>query len=137
MRRVVVLVLLYLLMLAVLPFGEGTPAALVLMALGFLVLGAYSVGELAAGLRLPKIVGYLAAGLVVGPAALNFVSVPVMEQLTPISELAIALIAFLAGAELQIEEVRRRGVMLLKMMTAELIVAFVGIAMRRSFVDCS
>lgn len=127
MRRVVVLVLLYLLMQAVLPFGEGTPAALVLMALGFLVLGAYSVGELAAGLRLPKIVGYLAAGLVVGPAALNFVSVPVMEQLTPISELAIALIAFLAGAELQIEEVRRRGVMLLKMMTAELIVAFVGI----------
>jgi len=127
MRRVIVLVLLYLLMQAVLPFGEGTPAALVLMAFGFLVLGAYSVGELAAGIRLPKIVGYLVAGLMVGPAALNFVSVPVMDQLTPISELAIALIAFLAGAELQIAEVRSRGVMLLKLMTAELLVAFSGI----------
>ncbi len=127
MRRVVVLVLLYLLMQAVLPLGEGTPAALVLMAFGFLVLGAYSVGELAAGIRLPKIVGYLVAGLVVGPASLNFVSVPVMEQLAPVSELAIAIIAFLAGAELQLEEVRSRGIMLLKMMTAELTVAFLGI----------
>jgi Kef-type K+ transport system membrane component KefB len=114
-------------MQAVLPLGEGTPpAALVLMAFGFLVLGAYSVGELAAGIRLPKIVGYLVAGLVVGPASLNFVSVPVMEQLAPVSELAIAIIAS-AGAELQLEEVRSRGIMLLKMMTAELTVAFLGI----------
>ncbi len=127
MRRVIVLMLLYLLMQAVLPLGEGTPAALVLMAFGFLILGAYSVGELATTVRLPKIVGYLVAGLAVGPAALNFVSVPVMEQLAPVSELAIALIAFLAGAELQIDEVRKRGVLLLKMMTAELSVSFIGI----------
>lgn len=127
MRRVIVLVLLYLLMQAVLPLGEGTPAALVLMAFGFLILGAYSVGELATTIRLPKIVGYLAAGLAVGPAALNFVSVPVMDQLAPVSELAIALIAFLAGAELQLDEVRKRGVLLLKMMTAELSVSFIGI----------
>jgi Kef-type K+ transport system membrane component KefB len=128
MRRVVVLALLYLLMQAVLPLGEGTAPALVLMAFGFLILGAYSVGELATTIRLPKIVGYLAAGLAVGPAALNFVSVPVMNQLAPVSELAIALIAFLAGAELRLDEVRRRGVLLLKLMTAELTVAFVGIA---------
>jgi Kef-type K+ transport system membrane component KefB len=128
MRRVIVLSLLYLLMQAVLPLGEGTAAALVLMAFGFLILGAYSVGELATTIKLPKIVGYLAAGLAVGPAALNFVSTPVMNQLAPVSELAIALIAFLAGAELQLDEVRQRGVLLLKMMTAELSVAFVGIA---------
>ncbi len=127
MRRVVVLGLLYLLMQAVLPLGEGTPAALVLMAFGFLILGAYSVGELATTVRLPKIVGYLVAGLVVGPAALNFVSTPVMAQLAPVSQLAIALIAFLAGAELQIAEVRERGTLLLKMMTAELVVSFIGI----------
>lgn len=127
MRRVVVLVLLYLLMQAVLPLGEGTPAALVLMAFGFLILGAYSVGELAMTFRLPKIVGYLAAGLAVGPAALNFVSTPVMAQLSPVSDLAIALIAFLAGAELRIREVQQRGVLLAKIMTAELGVAFAGI----------
>jgi len=127
MRRVIVLIMLYLLMQAVLPLGEGTPAALVLMAFGFLILGAYSVGELATTIRLPKIVGYLVAGLAVGPAALNFVSTPVMEQLAPVSELAIALIAFLAGAELHLDEVRKRGVLLVKMMTAELSVSFLGI----------
>ena len=127
MRRVVVLGLLYLLMQAVLPLGEGTAPALVLMAFGFLILGAYSVGELAASIKLPKIVGYLAAGLAVGPAVLNFVSTPVMNQLAPVSQLAIALIAFLAGAELQIDEVRARGTVLLKLMTAELLVSFVGL----------
>ena len=127
MRRVVVLALLYLLMQAVLPLGEGTPAALVLMAFGFLILGAYSVGELATTFRLPKIVGYLVAGLAVGPAALNFVSTPVMAQLSPVSDLAIALIAFLAGAELRVREVQERGVLLAKIMTAELGVAFAGI----------
>ncbi len=127
MRRVIVLGLLYLLMQAVLPLGEGTAAALVLMAFGFLILGAYSVGELAASIRLPKIVGYLVAGLAVGPAALNFVSEPVMKQLAPVSQLAIALIAFLAGAELQLDEVRERGKLLLKLMTAELTVSFIGI----------
>lgn len=127
MRRVVVLVLLYLLMQAVLPLGEGTPAALVLMAFGFLILGAYSVGELVSSFRLPKLVGYMAAGLAVGPAALNFVSTPVMAQLSPVSDLAIALIAFLAGAELRVREVRERGVLLAKLMTAELGLAFLGI----------
>ncbi len=127
MRRVIVLIMLYLLMQAVLPLGEGTPAALVLMAFGFLILGAYSVGELATTVRLPKIVGYLVAGLAVGPAALNFVSTPVMEQLAPVSQLAIALIAFLAGAELQLKEVLERGTLLLKIMTAELGMSFVGI----------
>ena len=42
--------------------------------------------------------------------------------------LAIALIAFLAGAELQIAEIRERGAAILKLMSTELLLSFVGVA---------
>jgi Kef-type K+ transport system membrane component KefB len=48
-------------------------------------------------------------------------------RLSPISDLAIALIAFLAGAELRWEELRERGVLLLKMTFTELGISFVAI----------
>ena len=50
-----------------------------------------------------------------------------VTRLAPVSELAVAMIAFLAGAELRWEEVRARGVVLGKIMTAELVFSFVAL----------
>lgn len=79
-------------------------------------------------MRLPKIVGYLVAGVVLGPAGLDVVTLAATERLAVISQLAIALIAFLAGAELQWREVRGRGRQLVGLVTVELSIAFVAIA---------
>ncbi len=128
MRRLVILLILYAVMRGAFALAEPTAGAPTLMLFGFLILAAYSVGELAAGIRLPKIVGYMAAGILFGPSALAYVSKPALAELTPVSNLAIALIAFLAGAELQWTEIRQRGVAILKMMSAELVLCFVGVA---------
>lgn len=128
MRRLVILLILYAVMRGAFALAEPTAGAPTLMLFGFLILAAYSVGELAAGFRLPKIVGYMAAGILFGPSALAYVSTPALAELTPVSNLAIALIAFLAGAELQWTEIRQRGVAILKMMSAELVLSFVGVA---------
>lgn len=128
MRRLIILLILYAVMRGAFALAEPSAGAPTLMLFGFLILAAYSVGELAAGLRLPKIVGYMAAGMLFGPSALAYVSKPALAELTPISNLAIALIAFLAGAELQWAEIRERGVAILKMMSAELVLCFVGVA---------
>ena len=128
MRRLVILLLLYAAMRGVFALGSATAGAPTLMLLGFLILAAYSVGELAAGLRLPKIVGYMAAGIIFGPSALAYVAQPVLEELTPVSNLAIALIAFLAGAELQWKEIRERGTAIVKMMSVELVLSFAAVA---------
>ena len=124
MRRVFILGLLFGGMALILPLASGGQGSRTLLTFGFLILAAYTVGEIAASLGLPKIVGYLAAGVLFGPSVLNTVRAEGVENLAPVSDLAIALIAFLAGAELQWGEVRERGVLLLKVMTAELAVTF-------------
>ncbi len=127
MRRIIILLLLLgvmQLISLVAPYGGAGRSLLVF---GFLILAAYSVGELAKQLHLPKIVGYLAAGMVFGPSALNVVRAEAVSNLAPVSDLAIALIAFLAGAELEWGELRRRGLALLRLTGTELAVTFLTI----------
>jgi len=123
MRRTAILLLLLLGMQLILPLGGGESSAS-LLTFGFLILAAYTVGEVATAVRLPRIVGYLGAGVLFGPSALNVVTTAATVELAPVSQLAIALIAFLAGAELQWGEIRERGVTILKIMSAELAVSF-------------
>src|SRR5688500_15385188 len=108
----------------ILPLGAPGQGSQPLLAFGFLILAAYTVGELATLVRLPKIVGYLAAGLLFGPAVLGTISYVAAARLEPVSQLAVALIAFLAGAELRWSEVRERGPAYLKMMSTELTIGF-------------
>jgi Kef-type K+ transport system membrane component KefB len=128
MRRILILVLLLGGMQLILPLGTQGQGSTALLPFGLLILAAYSVGELASSVRLPKIIGYLVAGAILGPSLLGTVSQAGVDRLTPVSQLAVALIAFLAGAELRWGEVKERGILLLKIMSAELALGFVALA---------
>src|SRR5690348_18493886 len=108
MRRLVILALLFGAMQLVLPLGASAHGSQWLLTFGFLILAAYSVGELAVMVRLPKITGYLAAGVLFGPSLFNTVTRDAINELRPVSSLAIALIAYLAGAELRWREVKKQ-----------------------------
>lgn len=125
MRRVIILALLFVGMQMLQPLGTIGHGGQWLLTFGFLILAAYSAGELLSAARLPKILGYLLAGLVFGPSALNTVNIDSVHELSPVSSLAIALIAYLAGAELRWREVRERGMVIAKILTAELLLTFV------------
>ena len=127
MRRIIVLGFLFAAMQFVLPYGSGGVGTRALLTFGFLILAAYTVGELAKAIHLPKIVGYMGAGLVFGPYVAGTLSQEVVLQLGPVSSLAIALIAFLAGAELQWGEVKSRGSVIVKILSMELLFSFIGI----------
>lgn len=127
MRRLVILALLFGGIQLVLVAGPAESGGDALLAFGFLILAAYSVGELAKQFHLPKIVGYLVAGALFGPRGLGAVHEDALGNLSAVSDLAIALIAFLAGAELEWAELRRRGVALLKVTGTELAVTFLTI----------
>ncbi|HET9949291.1 MAG TPA: cation:proton antiporter [Longimicrobiales bacterium] len=129
MRRLVTLVLLLGGMQLLLPLGSRGSGSEALLSFGFLILGAHMVGEYAAAIALPKIVGYIAAGVVFGPHVLGTVSAEGVTRLTLVSELAVAVIAFLAGAELRWSEVRERGMVLVKIMSAELALGFVALTL--------
>lgn len=128
MRRLIVLALLLGGMSVVSQLGEPGGGSQWLLTFGFLILAAYSSGELATGIGLPKIIGYLAAGFVFGPRALDVVTEASAHRLIPVSDLAIALIAFLAGAELRWREVRERGATIARILTAEVGITFVLLA---------
>jgi Kef-type K+ transport system membrane component KefB len=87
--------------------ARGAPLeARATLALGFLTLAAYVAGTIAQRIRLPRIVGYLVAGLVAGPAWLRLVHADELQALAPISSGALALIAFAVGLELTADVLR-------------------------------
>ncbi len=120
MRRAFVLALLFGCLQLIQPLGTPGFGSESLLTFGFLILGAYAAGELAATIGIPQLVGYLLAGVVFGPYALRTVPAAAVADLAPVSSLAIALIAFLAGAELRWEEIRTRGGIIFRILASEL-----------------
>jgi Kef-type K+ transport system membrane component KefB len=127
MRRLAILLILLGAMQYVLPLRAGAPGTRALMTFAFLILAAITVGELARAVRAPKIVGYLVAGLAFGPHAFGVFDARSADSLAPISSLAIALIALLAGAELRWGEVRARGRVIVTMLGAEVAASLLAI----------
>lgn len=127
MRRLAILLLLLAAMQFVLPLRESADGTRALMTFGFLILAAVTVGELAKAVSIPKIVGYLGAGLVFGPHVAGVFNRQAVADLSGISTLAIALIAFLAGAELQWDEVRRRWRVIAAMLGGEMLGSLLAI----------
>ncbi len=87
------------------PMGAPGTAG-VSLGLGYLMLSAYLGGRIASALKLPKLTGYLAVGLLVGPSAMGFLSEPMVDSLELVNGMAIALIALTAGAELDLRAMR-------------------------------
>ena len=88
------------------------------LALGFLLIAAPLGGALATHWNLPRITGYLGVGFVFGPAWLSFVRADEAGALSFIGDAAVALIAFAAGSELILSELRARGRFLARVATA-------------------
>lgn len=120
MRRALILVLLLGGVRLILPLGGGARAPYALLTLGFLMLAAYTVAEIGAVAKLPRVIGYLLAGIVFGPSLADIVTVEASATLAPVTSLAISLIAFLAGAELRWSEVRDRVGAIAKILFCEL-----------------
>jgi Trk K+ transport system NAD-binding subunit/predicted Kef-type K+ transport protein len=72
------------------------------------VLAAWQIGRFAARLRLPLISGYLLAGMLAGPFVLDIVHQPAIGRLWYIDEVSLAVIAFAAGGEFYLKELRSR-----------------------------
>lgn len=78
----------------------------VALAGGFLLLIAFLTGSIFRDLKLPRLTGYLIAGIAVGPYVLGLVSGEMVVRLELFSGIAISLIALTAGAETDIRSMR-------------------------------
>lgn len=111
-QRVLLVLAMGALMQASLSFGareadDRMRAAAVVLSIGFVLITAHFVGQLASEqLRLPKLTGYLATGIAAGPAVLGFLGHHVVGDLALVNGVAIALIALTAGSEIDFRAMR-------------------------------
>lgn len=81
---------------------------LTLAAIGFVVLAAYTLAELGSMLTLPKVTGFILAGIALGPYAGNVLSSHVVTEMRMFNDLALGLIATSAGLELDGKAIIRK-----------------------------
>ena len=73
-----------------------------------IALASKQIGQLFTRFKLPLISGFLFTGIIAGPFIFNFISVEATERLRFVDELSLAFIAFVAGSELYLKELRSR-----------------------------
>jgi len=85
----------------VLGSGAGTIASV-----GVLLMGGTVLANLLELVGLPHLTGYLLAGVAAGPYVLGLVDHQAVEDLTPVNQLALSLIALAGGAELKVASLK-------------------------------
>lgn len=80
----------------------------ILAAFGLVALASRQIGHFAARFHLPLITGFLLTGILAGPYVLGLIPASALGSLRFADEVALAFIAFAAGAELNLQEMRGR-----------------------------
>ena len=78
------------------------------LALGFALIAAALTGALFEKIHLPRVSGYLVFGMLCGPYLANIITRPMARDLQLVNGLAIALIAMIAGLELNYNRLKPR-----------------------------
>ncbi|HEX5062262.1 MAG TPA: cation:proton antiporter [Kofleriaceae bacterium] len=87
-------------------FTTDTSGAGTELGFGFLLLASYFTAKIFNRFGLPKLTGYIAAGVIAGPYVLEFVTKDMGVSLKVVSTTATAILALEAGSELEIKQLR-------------------------------
>jgi len=93
-------------------------APTIALPLGFSLIAAYLLGGTVEWLRLPRLSGYLLFGLLCGPYLLNLITATMARELQLVNGFALALIALVAGLELNAKRLLPRVRVLLTLGSA-------------------
>lgn len=104
--RLVAVLVIFAAMVAVQRVEHTGAASSVALPLGFSLIAAYLMGTAAEWLRLPRLSGYLLFGLLCGPYLLNLITATMARDLQLVNGLALALIALVAGLEMNVQRIR-------------------------------
>jgi Kef-type K+ transport system membrane component KefB len=97
------------------------------LALGFAMLAAAVLGNVVERIGLPRLTGYLLFGLICGPYALRLITPTMASQLQLVNGLAVALIAFIAGMELNFARLVKRLAVFAAFGATMIVITFAGI----------
>ena len=66
--------------------------------------------EIAKRLHLPAIIGYLIAGILIGPSFLNWINSSILLELETFVSMALAFISFSVGSEFKLKFIKKMGI---------------------------
>jgi len=95
------------------------------MAFLWIVVASFQVAKYFQKIKLPLITGFLISGVIVGPFFLKLVSTEALPNLQIVNEFSLAYIAFAAGVELYLKEIRTRLKSILWNTFGQLVITFI------------
>ncbi len=107
MRKFFMLLILFSIILAMKFLSPSNAHDSVLLAIGLIILGAYTLSEIGSSLKFPKVTGYILTGLLLGPFATGILSTEIVDEIEMFNTLAIGLIAIAAGLELHFSSLKK------------------------------
>jgi Kef-type K+ transport system membrane component KefB len=105
----------------------GVPAGSVALALGFVLVAAVLSADFVELVNLPRVTGYMLLGLVCGPYVGSLITRTMASDLGVFNGLAVVLIAFMAGLEINVASLRSRLGGVLRLGGVTLVVMYVVI----------
>jgi Kef-type K+ transport system membrane component KefB len=127
MRRALALILLVITAALISSSSRANEPHGVGFAFGFALIAAALAGSLFERIKLPRITGYLVFGVLCGPYVANIISPVMARELTFVNGLAIALIAFIAGLELNLRRLRPALGAMLRLSGTLLVAMYLGL----------
>ncbi|MGL5244209.1 MAG: cation:proton antiporter, partial [Sarcina sp.] len=100
--------------------------------IGIILISGLLIGKLISYLKFPRVTGYLIAGIIIGPSVLAIVPKETISNLGIISDIALGLISYGIGSELNFKQLSKIGskvlvITIFEAFTAVLLVDFVFI----------
>ncbi|MBW2466831.1 MAG: cation:proton antiporter, partial [Deltaproteobacteria bacterium] len=96
-----------------------------LLAVGVMLIAGYWLGRAANALQLPRISGYLVAGILLSPSFSNILTHHMIEQqLSVLTEIALGVIAYLIGGSLILDRIKHLGRSILWITLAQALATF-------------
>jgi len=96
----------------------------ILLVIGLLLIVGYSLGFLADKAGLPKIIGYIAAGILFSPHTFGFLESGMVTKTEPLIDISLAFIAFEVGGSLKWNKLKNYGSTLTRILLLESLTPF-------------
>lgn len=96
-----------------------------LLSVGIIILLGLLGGKLSHRVKIPKVTGYMLAGLFFGPSVLGLISAATLENIQLINDIALGLILFAIGGEIELQHLKAMGRRVIFIALAESAGAFI------------
>lgn len=80
-----------------------------LLSLGFIIIVGYLLGRLLSAMNLPSLIGYIIAGLIMGPSFLNLIDQSTLDISSDLRRIALMIILLRAGLNIDLQDLKKVG----------------------------